>query len=197
MDLLNQQIVSMINAHGGKAVGLTGKDGDLIRAKKLRFEHASLELNASEIIDIGHVGEVESVNADVLDTLDDRGFIPVIAPIGVGPEGESYNINADYVAAAIATNLGADKLLLLTNTPGIVDDQGKTLTGLTCTEIQTLIDEGTIDGGMLPKAECALSAVSGGVGSTTIVDGRLTHAVLLEVFTDGGVGTLIKSDQID
>ena len=191
--LLNQQIVAMINAQGGKAVGLTGKDGDLIRARKLNFQSESPELKASEIIDIGHVGEVESVNAQLLSVLDDKGFIPVIAPIGVGPDGESYNINADYVASAIATELRAEKFLLLTNTPGVVDNQGETMTGLKRSEIRSLIQDGTIAGGMLPKAECALEAVANGVQSTTIVDGRLPHAVLLEVFTDGGIGTLIHN----
>ena len=195
--LLNQQIVAMINAQGGRAVGLTGKDGELIRARKLKFEDETPELNAPEIIDIGHVGEVESVNANLLDVLDEKGFIPVIAPIGVGPDGESYNINADYVAAAIAVDLNAEKFLLLTNTPGIVDEEGNTLTGLKRSEIESLIQDGTIDCGMLPKAECALSAVDQGVRSTTIVDGRVPHAVLLEVLTDGGVGTMIHSDSID
>ena len=192
--LLNQQIVSMINSRGGKAVGLTGKDGDLIKAKKLQFELQSRDVSASEIIDIGHVAEVESVNADVLEVLDERGFIPVIAPIGVGPEGQSYNINADYVASAIATVLKAEKFLLLTDTPGIVDAQGDTMTGLARSEIDVLIREGTIAGGMLPKAECALAAVDNGVRSATIVDGRVLHAVLLEVLTDGGVGTLIRNE---
>ena len=189
--LLNQQIVAMINAQGGRAVGLTGKDGELIRARKLKFEDETQELNAPEIIDIGHVGEVESVNANLLDVLDEKGFIPVIAPIGVGPDGESYNINADYVAAAIAVDLNAEKFLLLTNTPGIVNADGETLTGLTRTEIDALVKDGTIEGGMLPKANCASSAVANGVRSTTIVDGRVPHAVLLEVFTDGGIGTLV------
>ena len=190
--LLNQQIVAMINAQGGRAVGLTGKDGELIRARKLRFEQETPELNASEIIDIGHVGDVESVNASLLEVLDEKGFIPVIAPIGVGPDGESYNINADYVGSAIAMNLNAEKFLILTNTPGIVNDQGDTLTGLKRSEIEALIEDGTIHGGMLPKVKCALSAVNQGVKSTTIVDGRVPHAVLLEVFTDGGIGTLVR-----
>ena len=192
--LLNQQIVAMINAQGGKAVGLTGKDGELIRATKLQFERETLGLSASEIIDIGHVGKVESVNANLLKVLDEEGFIPIIAPIGVGTDGESYNINADYVASALAVDLRAEKFLLLTNTPGIVDDHGNTLTGLKRSEIESLIRDGTIAAGMLPKAECALAAVDHGVRTTTIVDGRVPHAVLLEVLTDGGVGTMIHSD---
>ncbi len=189
--LLNPQIVSIINEHGGRAIGLTGKDGTLITAKKMVLQQASGDYNPPEIIDLGHVGTVDSVDTKVLQALEDSGFIPVIAPIGVGPEGASYNINADVVAGAVATHLQAAKLILLTNTPGLLDKEGNTLTTVTREEVTTLIDEGIVEGGMLPKTECALSAVESGVGAAHIIDGRVPHATLLEVFTDGGVGTLI------
>ena len=191
--LVNQEIVSLINSHGGNAVGVTGKDGELIRAKKLRIYRNSDDVHEPEIIDIGHVGEVDEVNGSVLDTLVDGGFIPVIAPIGVGPDGSSYNINADYVASSIAQHLHAEKLMLLTNTPGILDASGRTLTGLTCSSLDDLICRGVVDGGMLPKVRCAKNALEHGVQSAVIVDGRVPHALLLEVFTDGGVGTLISN----
>lgn len=190
--LVNKDIVSLITRHGGRAVGLTGKDGDLIRARKLTLTRDASELDATEIIDIGHVGEVASVDAAVVDMLVAGGFIPVIAPIGVGEDGHSYNINADLVAGRVAEVLGAEKLMLLTNTTGLLDKQGKLLTGLSATEVDALIDDGTIHGGMLPKIRCALSAVKSGVRSAHIIDGRVEHAVLVELFTDEGVGTLIR-----
>jgi len=190
--LVNQDIVSLINAVGGRAVGITGKDGQLIQAHQLKLHRDSPELKAPEIIDIGHVGEIEAINRGVVDTLVGAGFIPVIAPIGVGSKGESYNINADTVAGSLAAHLGAEKLMLLTNTAGILDKSGNTLTGLSLADVDALIADGTIHGGMLPKVRCALDAVAGGVRSAHIIDGRIHHAVLLEVFTDTGVGTLIR-----
>ncbi len=195
--LVNKDIVSLLNAAGGRAVGVTGKDGNLIRATRMTIKRESPELEVPEIIDIGHVGEVDTVNGDVIDTLVNNHFIPVIAPIGVGDDGESYNINADFVAGAIASHLRAEKLMLLTNTPGILDSDGDTLTGLDRREANGLIRNGAIDGGMLPKVECALSAVEAGVHSVHIIDGRVQHAVLLEVLTDGGVGTLIQNASND
>ena len=189
--LLNPQIVSIINEHGGRAIGLTGKDGNLISAKKMVLKQTSGDYNPPEIIDLGHVGTVDSVDTKVLEALEDSGFIPVIAPIGVGPDGASYNINADVVAGAVAKHLHAAKLILLTNTPGLLDREGNTLTTITRKEVNALIEEGIVKGGMLPKTECALSAVESGVGAAHIIDGRVPHATLLEVFTDGGVGTLI------
>ncbi|RTZ58492.1 MAG: acetylglutamate kinase [Gammaproteobacteria bacterium] len=186
--LINKQIVSLINAHGGKAVGLSGKDGAMIRANKISAKRKDAP---SEIIDYGHVGEVASVDPSVVAILDKQAFIPVIAPIGVGAKGESYNINADTVAGKLAITLGAEKLMLLTNTPGVLDKQGKLLTGLNRTDVNALIEDGTIQDGMLPKVQCALDAVASGVTSSHIVDGRVPHAVLLEVFTDSGVGTLV------
>lgn len=191
--LVNQTIVSLINTQGGQAVGVTGKDGDLIRARKLKLERNSPELNAPEIIDIGHVGEVEAVNTAVLDALIKANFIPVIAPIGVGPNGESYNINADIVAGKIAEALGAEKLILLTNTPGILDANKKTLTSLNSSEVAELIKQGVINEGMLPKTNCALEAVANGVASAQIIDGTELHSLLLEIFTDAGIGTQITN----
>jgi acetylglutamate kinase len=191
--LVNKEIVSLINKNGGKAVGLTGKDGGLIRARKLLMKSVPAEGLPSEIIDIGHVGEVESIDPEVVALLDTQNFIPVIAPIGVGPNGEAYNINADVVAGKLAITLRAEKLMLLTNTTGVLDKQGQLLTGLTISKVNALIAEGTIHGGMLPKVNYALDAVNSGVKSAHIIDGRVEHAVLLEVFTDQGVGTLIKS----
>lgn len=190
---VNKQIVNLINQSGGKAIGLTGKDGQLLRARKLHVTQTSPELQKPEIIDIGHVGEVESVNTEVLDMLTNSNFIPVIAPIGVGEDGSSYNINADLVAGKVAEFLKAEKLLLLTNIPGLMDKQGKVLTGLTTQQVDALIADGTIYGGMLPKIQCALDAVHGGVTSAHIIDGRVAHATLLELFTDEGVGTLITN----
>ena len=190
--LVNKDIVSLLNTAGGRAVGITGQDADLIRARKLTPKRVQGIDDAPEIIDIGHVGEVAKVDSGVLDTLVGRGFIPVIAPVGVGSDGESYNINADLVAGAVAAHLAAEKLILLTNTRGILDSNGNTLTGLSPSDANELMSEGTVDGGMLPKVECALSAVAGGVAAAHIIDGRVPHALLLEILTDGGVGTLIK-----
>lgn len=189
---VNKQIVSLINRNGGQAIGITGKDGNLIQAKKLAFRPTSPEMKATEIIDIGHVGEVRSINRSVIDLLVQSDFIPVIAPIGVGDDGASYNINADLVAGKVAEVLQAEKLMLLTNVAGLQDKQGQVLTGLTTQRVDELIADGTIYGGMLPKIGCALDAVKSGVVSAHIVDGRVPHAVLLEIFTDAGVGTLIK-----
>jgi len=190
--LVNKDIVNLISRHGGRAVGLTGKDGDLIHAHKLTITRKSPELEVPEIIDIGHVGEVASVDASVVDMLVSGDFIPVIAPIGVGEDGHSYNINADLVAGRVAEVLGAEKLILLTNTTGLLDKRGQLLTGMTAAEVDKLIADGTIHGGMLPKIQCALSAVKSGVRSSHIIDGRVEHAVLVELFTDEGVGTLIR-----
>lgn len=188
---VNKEIVNLINRHGGRAVGLTGKDGDLIRAKKLTLKSAEAENTPSEIIDIGHVGEVQSIDASVVDMLVQGDFIPVIAPIGVGADGHSYNINADLVAGKVAEILKAEKLILLTNIQGLLDKEGKLLTGLTTTDVDALIADGTIHGGMLPKIACALDSVKGGVKSAHIIDGRVPHAVMVELFTDAGIGTLI------
>ncbi|HEX9625862.1 MAG TPA: acetylglutamate kinase [Acidiferrobacterales bacterium] len=190
--LVNKEIVSLINTHGGKAIGLSGKDGGMIRARKLVMRSAPAEGLPSEIVDIGHVGEVDSIDPEVVALLDTRNFIPVIAPIGVGPEGEAYNINADVVAGKLAITLAAEKLILLTNTPGVLDQAGTLLTGLTVKHVNSLIQDGTIHGGMLPKVTYALDAVNSGVKTAHIIDGRVEHAVLLEVFTDAGVGTLIR-----
>ena len=189
--LVNKEIVSLLNLAGGRAMGLTGKDGQFIRAKQLKIERKSPELEAPEIIDIGHVGQVESIDTRVLTMLTESDVIPVVAPIGVGADGESYNINADLVAGKLAEVLKAEKLMLLTNTAGVLNGQGQVVTGLVADEVSALIDDGTISGGMLPKVGCALSAVNAGVNSAHIVDGRVPHSVLLEIFTDQGVGTQI------
>ena len=194
--LVNKDIVNLIQHNGGQAVGLTGKDGQLIRARKLKVRHKTPEMSAPEIIDIGHVGEVESISTDVLDMLVNSDFIPVIAPIGVGPDGASYNINADLVAGKVAEVLKAEKLMLLTNIEGLKNKEGKVLTGLSTEQVDALIDDGTIYGGMLPKIGCALDAVKAGVNSAHIIDGRVPHAVLLEIFTDTGVGTLITNQSL-
>ena len=191
--LVNKEIVSLINQHGGKAVGLTGKDGDFIHARKIQLKKSALDADASEIIDLGHVGEVSSIDPSVLDMLGRSDFIPVIAPIGVGVDGRSYNINADLVAGKIAEVLKAEKLILLTNTAGILDKQGELLTGLSISDIDRLCADGTISEGMIPKTLCATDALKGGVNSVHIIDGRVGHAVLLELFTDQGVGTLLIS----
>jgi len=191
--LVNKDIVNLISQHGGGAVGLTGKDGGLIHARKLKIKKDAPDLEASEIIDLGHVGEVESIDASVVDMLVNGGFIPVIAPIGIGSEGASYNINADLVAGKIAEVLQAEKLILLTNTEGLLDKDGSLLTGLSAARVAELEADGTIYGGMLPKIHCALDAVNAGVKSSHIIDGRVQHAVLLELFTDEGVGTLIRA----
>ena len=191
--LVNKEIVNLINRQGGSAVGLTGKDGGLIHARKLTFTRSLPEMAAPEIIDIGHVGEVASIDTAVVDMLIRGNFIPVIAPIGVGPDGQSYNINADLVAGKLAEIMKAEKLILLTNTAGVLNKDGKVLTGLTAERVTDLINDGTITGGMLPKVRTALEAVNAGVKSAHIIDGRVEHAVLLEIFTDQGVGTLIRS----
>ena len=185
--LVNKGIVNLIHQHGGNSIGLTGKDGRLITAKKLKSKIEP----TSEIIDLGHVGEVDQIDVSVIDLLLQRDFIPVIAPIGVGKDGLSYNINADLVAGSIAEALNAEKLILLTNTAGLLDNNGELVTGLNSTTVKKLIDDGTIHGGMLPKINCALSAVENGVERSHIIDGRVSHAALLEIFTDSGVGTLI------
>ena len=190
--LVNKEIVSLINHHGGSAIGLTGKDGELIRARKLMFTRDAPEMKASEIVDIGHVGEVSSIDAAVVNMLVQGDFIPVIAPIGVDEQGQSYNINADLVAGKIAEVLHAEKLMLLTNAAGVLDKNEKVVTGLKAEDVRKLIDDGAIYGGMLPKVRCALDAVAAGVNTAHIIDGRVEHAVLLEIFTDEGVGTLIR-----
>lgn len=190
--LVNKDIVALINRHGGRAVGLTGRDAGLVRARKLKVSRKSADMLEPEIIDIGHVGEVASIDPAVLNLLESEDFIPVVAPIGVGADGEAYNINADVVASKIAQVLGAEKLLLLTNTAGVLDKEGKLLTGLSARDVEALIENGTIYGGMLPKIDFALDAVRGGVKTVQIIDGRVPHAVLLELLTDKGVGTLIR-----
>ncbi len=191
--LVNKEIVSLINQHGGKAVGLTGKDGQFIQAKKLFVKEDGPELQKSEIIDIGHVGEVERIDPSVIDMLLQGDIIPVVAPIGVGHDGASYNINADLVAGKLAEALNAEKLILLSNIPGLQDKEGKVLTGLSTKQVDDLIADGTIYGGMLPKIGCALEAVQQGVTSAHIIDGRVAHSTLLEIFSHEGVGTLITN----
>ncbi|NLO81202.1 MAG: acetylglutamate kinase [Xanthomonadaceae bacterium] len=189
---VNKEIVNLINGKGGRAVGLTGKDGNLIRARKLTLRQPGAGDDA-ELIDLGYVGEVASIDPSVVEMLDRSDFIPVIAPIGVGEDGRSYNINADLVAGKLAEVLKAEKLILLTDTAGVLDKNGQLLTGLDSKRVQELIADGTIHGGMLPKVNCALDAVRAGVGSAHIIDGRVEHAVLLELLTDEGVGTLIRA----
>lgn len=188
---VNKEIVNLINRNGGSAVGLTGKDGDLIHAKRMVFKQTDPEMKASEIIDIGHVGVVESIDTSIVDMLVQGNFIPVIAPIGVGKDGQSYNINADLVAGKMAEVLVAEKLIMLTNAAGLLDAEGEVLTGLSITDVDKLVKEGVIHSGMLPKIHAALDAVNSGVKAAHIIDGRVAHAVLLEIFTDQGVGTLI------
>ena len=188
---VNKNIVASINRNGGRAIGVTGKDGRLIRARRLSVERRSPELNAPEIIDIGHVGEVRQIDTHMLDVILRSDFIPVIAPIGADDEGNTYNINADLVAGKLAQVMQAEKLMLLTNVAGLMDAQGRVLTGLSTRRVDELIDDGTVHGGMLPKINCALDAVKSGVASAHIVDGRVAHAVLLEIFTDEGMGTKI------
>jgi acetylglutamate kinase len=191
--LVNKEIVNLINRHGGKAVGLSGKDGALIQARKLVLDPDDPALKKSEIVDVGHVGEVASIDPEVVSVLESQDFVPVIAPIGVGEDGHAYNINADTVAGKLAITLQAEKLILMTNTPGVLDDSGNLLTGITAREVDRLIQEGVIKGGMLPKVRCALDAVASGVKTAHIIDGRVEHALLLEILTDAGVGTLIKA----
>lgn len=188
---VNKEIVNLINQHGGRAVGLTGKDGGLIAARKLELAHHDIDGDA----DLGFVGEVEHIDPEIVTRLESDDFIPVIAPIGVGADGHSYNINADLVAGELAAVLDAEKLMLLTNTPGLLDASGQLLRGLAPGRVQSLIQDGTISGGMLPKIRCALDAVAAGVRAVHIVDGRVENAVLLELFTDAGVGTLIRGDR--
>jgi acetylglutamate kinase len=188
--LVNKEIVNLLNKNQGKAVGVTGKDGNLIKAKKLRLRRKGANQNL-DIVDIGQVGEVVNINTEVLEVMKDSDFIPVIAPIGTDESGASYNINADSVAGEIARVLGAEKLMLLTNVAGVQNKKGKVLSGLSVRQVAKLIADKTLKGGMLPKVECALKAVKGGVTSAHIIDGRVEHAVLLEIFTDEGVGTLI------
>ncbi|WP_294033008.1 acetylglutamate kinase [uncultured Moraxella sp.] len=191
---VNKSIVSLINKHGGKAIGMTGKDANLIRAKKLYMQKIDDE-GRPQAIDLGFVGEVESVNKDVIDMLIASDFIPVIAPLGVDANGNTYNINADLVASRVAEFLGAERLLLLTNIKGVLDKQGNVLTHLSADDVDALIADGTISGGMIPKIAGALDAVKSGLRSATIVDGRVPHACLLEIFTEEGVGTQILRDK--
>jgi len=188
--LVNKEIVNLINQHGGRAIGLTGKDASFIRAKKMLVQNQD---NAAEMLDIGQVGEIQSIDPEVISLLESREFIPVVAPIGVGEDGQSYNINADLVAGKLAEILRAEKLILLTNTPGVLDKNGNLLTGLTPKQVDGLFADGTIHGGMLPKIGSALDAAKSGVKSVHIIDGRVEHALLLEVLTDQGVGTLIRN----
>ena len=187
---VNKEVVNLINQAGGKAVGLTGKDGSFIRAKKLLMSHKD---NPEDLIDIGHVGDIVTIDPSLITLLDSGDFIPVIAPIGVGAEGETYNINADVVAGKIAQVLQAEKLVLLTNTPGVLDQAGHLLTGITPKQIDDMVADGTLSGGMLPKIGSALDAARSGVRGVHIIDGRVEHALLLEILTDEGIGTLIKS----
>jgi acetylglutamate kinase len=187
---VNKDVVNLINQAGGKAVGLTGKDGRFIRAKKLLLENKD---NPGDLIDIGQVGDITKIDPSLIALLETGAFIPVIAPIGVGPDGETYNINADVVAGKIAEVLKAEKLVLLTNTPGVLDKAGELITGITPREIDAMVADGTLSGGMLPKIGSALDAARNGVNGVHIIDGRVEHALLLEILTDHGVGTMIKS----
>ena len=191
--LVNKEIVSLINSLGGKAVGLTGKDGNLIRARKLYVSKDDPVLKRSEIIDYGHVGEVEHIEPQIVQLLESQAFIPVVAPIGVGEDGQTYNINSDTVAGSLAVTLNAEKLMLLTNTPGVIDRNGDLIRELKLDQIQKLRGDGTITGGMIPKVECAEDAIRNGVSSSLILDGRVRHALLLELFTDSGIGTQIMA----
>lgn len=188
---VNKEIVSLINFHGGKAVGLSGRDGDLIRARKMQVLKEVVENAPPELIDLGRVGEVTDVNPDILLTLDSRDFIPVIAPVGVGDDGHSYNINADLVAGAVAAHLGAAKLILLTDVEGVLDQDGVLISSMTREEAGGYIEKGVIAGGMIPKIKCCQDAVGGGVAKAHIIDGRIEHAILLEMFTQRGIGTEI------
>jgi len=188
---VNKEIVGLINTEGGRAVGLSGKDGGLILARKLLLPPPKADEEAPELVDLGKVGEVEGVNPEVLMALEKERFIPVIAPVGVGPDGDSYNINADLVASAVASSLRAEKLILLTDVEGVMDKDGRLISTLTSSRAKEMISEGTISGGMIPKVNCCLEAVSSGVAKAHIVDGRKEHAVLLEIFTDVGIGTEI------
>lgn len=189
--LVNKEIVSLINRHGGKAVGLSGKDGGLIRAQKKTIKKVTPETGVSEIVDLGLVGEVTGIEPNIIDTLQKSGFIPVISPIGAGPNSETLNINADYVAAAVAASLKAEKLLLLTDVAGLLDKKGSIISTLKKGRISGLIKDSTITGGMLPKVQACMNALSDGVNKTHIVDGRIPHCLLLEIFTKEGIGTEI------
>ena len=191
--LVNKEIVNLINSLGGRAVGLTGKDGNLVRARKLKVSKDDPVLERPEIIDYGHVGEVESVDPRVVQLLETQAFIPVIAPIGVGEDGQTYNINADLVAGKLAITLGAEKLMLLTNTPGVLNQEGELISVLRLNQIEDLKRDGTIAGGMIPKVDCAVDAIQSGVKTSLIIDGRVEHALLLELFTDSGIGTQIEA----
>lgn len=188
---VNKEIVNLINKQGGRAVGLGGKDGSLIRGKKRYLKKTDKKDQPPEIIDIGMVGDVEYINPEIIDTLDQSGFIPVIAPVGVGENGETYNINADLVAGKVAEALSAEKLVLLTDIEGVKDGSDNLISTLSRKEVLKLIDEGVIKGGMIPKVECCLEAIENGVTKTHIIDGRVEHALLLEIFTDKGIGTQI------
>ena len=188
---INKEIVSLINRHGGRAVGITGKDGDMIHARRYRKIKKSPETNRPKIIDLGLVGEIQHVDPAILVALDQSGFIPVIAPIGLGEQGETLNINADFVASAVAAALKSEKLLLMTDIEGVKDDKKRLLTGLTRKKVEQLVKKGVIHGGMMPKVQCCLDALQGGVRKTHIIDGRVKHAVLLEIFTQDGIGTQI------
>ena len=191
---INKQIVSAINAAGGTAIGLSGKDGDLIKASKLRRTRRDEDSNIEKILDLGFVGEPRQVNPQILTSLEQSGMIPVIAPIGIGTGGETYNINADTVAGAVASAIGAARLLLLTDVPGVLDKDGELLTDLTASQVRDLMNDGTITGGMIPKLETCLGAVQTGVEAAVILDGRVPHVLVLEIFTEHGVGTLISGD---
>jgi|TARA_R110000744_G_scaffold138001_2_gene248664 acetylglutamate kinase len=193
---VNKEIVNLICEAGGKAIGITGKDSRFIKAKKLFVKHQAEGMTTPEQVDIGHVGEVLSIDTSFLKFFENSDLIPVIAPIGVDDHGNSYNINADLVAGKVAEAVGAEKLMLLTNISGVQDKQGNVLTGLSTAQVDALIADGTIYGGMLPKISCALSAVNAGVTSAHIIDGRVPHATLLEIFTDTGVGTLISNTKV-
>jgi len=187
---VNKDVVNLINQAGGKAVGLTGKDGSFIRARKLMLANQD---NSEDLIDVGQVGDITQIDPSLIGHLESGGFIPVVAPIGVGKGGETYNINADVVAGKIAEILKAEKLVLLTNTPGVLDEAGNLITGMTPKQIDDMVADGTLSGGMLPKIGAALDAARNGVKSVHIIDGRVEHALLLEILTDHGVGTMIKS----
>jgi acetylglutamate kinase len=189
--IVNKEIVSLINKHGGKAIGLSGKDGGLIKAKKKLMKKASQKTGVEEIIDLGFVGEVTDINSQALKSLEKEGFIPVVSPIGMGEHGETFNINADYVASSIAAKLKAEKLILLTDVPGIKDKKGDTIPTLSQKQIKKLVSDNVISGGMLPKTQACMKALETGVAKTHIIDGRISHCLLLEIFTKEGIGTEI------
>jgi acetylglutamate kinase len=188
---VNKEIVALINRHGGRAIGLSGKDGQLIEARKMHLYRYQGDDQPPEIIDIGLVGEVRRINVEILKVLEQSRVIPVIAPVGVGPDGETYNINADLVAGSVASALNAEKLLLMTDVPGVLDGAGQLISSMTVAEAADLMQDETLKGGMIPKVQCAIDAVQAGVRKVAIVDGRIPHSVLLELFTDSGIGTEI------